>query len=614
MKPANLHLPPTALLFAAIAAAQTPALVRDINPGAASSQPRQAADLGAFTLLWAEEPVHGRELWRTDGTTAGTVLVADLTPGASGSLAAPMVVAGGRAFFTFNTTALGTELYATDGTTAGTGLVRDLLPNQTSTDPADLTPFGSRLLFTARTVGLGERELYVSDGTWNGTVQVKDIRPGFPGSNPRFLTVLGQRALFVANDGVTGDELWETDGTAAGTRLVVDLEPGPASPDISAMAAVGDALYLRVGSPTQLWTSDGTGPGTRRLATLPGLLQNSNGLSANASLGSKAVFLVGYPYPSGAELWVTDGTAAGTQRLATGARPDFMAWGGQVWFARDDGVTGVEPWVTDGTPSGTRRFADLVPGVAASYPWPRLGLASCLLFRVSNPTTGRSELWSTDGSVAGTIRLHADVMDPICASGSRNAWFSAYDTSNGLEVWRTDGTPGRTLRVSDLVPGLGSGVPDNFFLANGRVLFSATDGAVGYELFALDAGATNERLGQSCAAGARAPGLRVTDPVLGGNAEFAAQSLPPGSVALVLLGPPAWPPLAVGGCLVHVDVARAIVQGPFAAPAGAVQFSIPVPNAPELAGVALAAQALAGPALGPLGVDLTHAVLMTPGL
>src|SRR5262245_14321839 len=66
---------------------------------------------------------------------------------------------------------------------------------------------------------------------------VRDIHPGpggsFPGSvntrfgAARFLVDLNGTLLFRADDGVTGTELWRTDGTEAGTVLVKDIVPGP---------------------------------------------------------------------------------------------------------------------------------------------------------------------------------------------------------------------------------------------------------------------------------------------------------------------------------------------------------------------------------------------------
>src|SRR5947209_8369307 len=65
-------------------------------------------------------------------------------------------------------------------------------------------------------------ELWKTDGTAAGTVIVDDIDPGTLGSNPTSLTVVGSTLFFAASDGVHGPELWESDGTTAGTVMVKD--------------------------------------------------------------------------------------------------------------------------------------------------------------------------------------------------------------------------------------------------------------------------------------------------------------------------------------------------------------------------------------------------------
>ena len=74
-------------------------------------------------------------------------------------------------------------------------------------------------------------ELWKSDGTAAGTVMVKDINPGPDGSNPSDLTNVNGTLYFEANDGPNGAELWKSDGTAAGTVMVKDIDPGPTSSD-----------------------------------------------------------------------------------------------------------------------------------------------------------------------------------------------------------------------------------------------------------------------------------------------------------------------------------------------------------------------------------------------
>jgi ELWxxDGT repeat protein len=106
--------------------------------------------------------------------------------------------------------------------------VKDINPS-TGSLVSDLTVFGAALYFSADD-GVSGPELWKSDGTEAGTVRVKDINtaPG-AGSAPNALTVFNGALYFSANDGVTGRELWKTDGTDAGTTQVKDLCPGSCS-------------------------------------------------------------------------------------------------------------------------------------------------------------------------------------------------------------------------------------------------------------------------------------------------------------------------------------------------------------------------------------------------
>src|SRR5207244_3151648 len=71
------------------------------------------------------------------------------------------------------------------------------------------------LYFSATDAAHGD-ELWRSDGTAAGTYLLKDIRPGIGKSAPRSFTAVGGALFFAANDGADGFELWKTDGSAAG--------------------------------------------------------------------------------------------------------------------------------------------------------------------------------------------------------------------------------------------------------------------------------------------------------------------------------------------------------------------------------------------------------------
>ena len=151
---------------------------------------------------------HGNELWRSDGTTAGTQLVTDLNAGPTGADPSYLTNLNGTLFFTANDGIHGSELWKTDGTAGGTTLVKDINPGAAGSNIKNLVNVNGTLYFSAND-GTHGNELWKSDGTAAGTVLVQDINQRSIDSNPANFTVLGNSLLFTADDGFHGTELWK---------------------------------------------------------------------------------------------------------------------------------------------------------------------------------------------------------------------------------------------------------------------------------------------------------------------------------------------------------------------------------------------------------------------
>jgi ELWxxDGT repeat protein len=95
--------------------------------------------------------------------------------------------------------------------------------------------------FSSRTSSPGE--LLRSDGTEAGTTLVKDIAPG-PASSTSTAFAVDGILLFAADDLVHGVELWRTDGTESGTFLVQDIATGEKGSAPAGFRLLGDQVYF----------------------------------------------------------------------------------------------------------------------------------------------------------------------------------------------------------------------------------------------------------------------------------------------------------------------------------------------------------------------------------
>jgi len=136
----------------------------------------------------------------------------------SGSSPGNLVEFRGLAFFTAFSLETGAELWKSDGTEAGTLLVKDIRPGPVSSNAGNLTVVGDTLFFFAND-GTHGSELWKSDGSEAGTVLVKDIQPGpFGSSSSGRMAGAGETLFLVADDGEHGNELWKSDGTKRAHR------------------------------------------------------------------------------------------------------------------------------------------------------------------------------------------------------------------------------------------------------------------------------------------------------------------------------------------------------------------------------------------------------------
>src|SRR5262249_17294567 len=196
---------------------------------------------------------------------------------------------------------------------------------------------------------------------------VKDIFnvSGAAGSLPQKFARVGSTTFFAASDTANGTELWKTDGTAAGTMLVRDIQLGPNSSAPDCLQSYqGKLVFIasEESTGTQLWQSDGTAVGTTLLVTIGASVGGAQLAACPLQINGLLIFKVAGPFASVAGLWRTDGTEAGTFRVGAWAsfNPiNFAISNGIVYFAVGDPSTGSELWRTDGSAAGTYLVKDV---------------------------------------------------------------------------------------------------------------------------------------------------------------------------------------------------------------------------------------------------------------
>ena len=411
--------------------AQAPVLVKDIVSGGNGSFPQQLIDVEGTLFFIANDNVHGNELWKSDGTEAGTVLVKDIVPPNNYGQFYWLTNVNGLLFFTVDDGVHGNELWKSDGTEAGTVMVKDINPNSYNpSPPSNFVVVGNTLYFTVND-GVHGNELWKSDGTAAGTNMVIDITSSnysglYPGiylqeSNTQHGTVanLNDTLYFLADDYNNRRGLWRSDGTPAGTVFVKEVKDYGAYLD-----NVNGTLYFIGGDfgaafGGELWKSDGTSAGTVMIKDINPGTGSSTSTSHNYSDGSLRVFPIGNTIYFEAdsdgnysrELWKTDGTEVGTSLVkdldagSSGSKVSYCTnFNNTLFFTGTDGNSnhGRELWKSDGTEVGTVMVNDIVTGTSSSDPRFLVNYNDKLYFNAYNTGYGQT-LWESDGSEAGTV-------------------------------------------------------------------------------------------------------------------------------------------------------------------------------------------------------------------
>lgn len=486
-------------------------LLSDIRPGQEDSDIRNWTQIGDHVYFEANDG-SGRSGYRTNGTVSGTeLLVESQGQGASDFVAIDNTLyynSGGLKYRPLSGTgesgSVPGSLLATindrvilresNGPGTGTIQLQTFRANETVQAISNET-FGSRittigilgdqLLFVGSTPDDGN-ELWLTDGS-PMSAQKLEIRPGPEGaefdSNGIGFVRIGDTYYFAANDGVSGGELWRTDGTEVGTSMVRDIRVGPegsnpGAPSAnntsrSSIATLNESVLFLANDGTtgvELWTSDGTEDGTRLVKDIHTGPADSGGTFTHAGRLLSEVRLISTDDGSPSEptnLWVTDGTEAGTfafKKLlpADGSIEhvglEIVEVAGNWYFPVKIDQQGWELWKSDGTPTGTGPVTETRLEFSRYRPRIVGTIDDELIYGYDNRFDDQAEIWKTDGTEAGTILLGvqpyrfettSSVPFSLAFADDDQMYLSNFDADN---TWVTDGTPDGTQVINLLRP------------------------------------------------------------------------------------------------------------------------------------------------------------------
>ncbi len=401
------------------------------SPGGAASigQFAVAGNVGYFTNIVAGSGANQIDLWKSNGTGAGTSLVtsyADANP--TGADTPPVLVGlsnGDITYEQFDGTSY--NLYLSAGTAGSTHVVSSYTGNTPIYfNPGDTAEVGGNLLFVD-SYGGGLWSLAESGGTatniasfsYSGTV------------DPSIAVVGGEAYVSAVSAGGGGNDLqiWASDGTAGGTSVVASLadNSGGAFPDAASIGGLtalsnGQIAFEYIDGVNKylyLLSISGGGDTASSVSSFTSTAMSSSlylGPSQTAEVGGDFLFV-----DQASGLWsLNESTGTATNIAAfsyNGAvAPTMVSAGGAAYFTEVTANTGgtgnlIGLWTTDGTQAGTSEvasFADNTP--PANLGADTAGLAGLTAlgtggFAFSYYDGTQYELFVSDGTTAGTSQV-----------------------------------------------------------------------------------------------------------------------------------------------------------------------------------------------------------------
>ncbi len=318
------------------------------------------------------------------------------------------------------------------------------------------------------------------------------------------LPVLDNLLIFPADDNIHGNELWVSDGTYEGTKLLKDISEETSSTNSSPaqwdyMVKYNNNIYFSANSPRsestdyddrKLWRTDGTGLNTTNFFDINtmgndyvrSLFAFNNGLIFSANDGTAN------------KLWYSNGTEQGTLALSNSiTNPNnFASINETVYFRAMTDGNGWELFKSKGTPESTELVKEINPGPGGGNSGYLVVLNDKIYFHGNDGIHG-TELWESDGTEQGTHMVKdiwvgtesgRNINNKVFVSDSL-MYFTANDNIHGKELWRSNGTSEGTYLLKDINPS-GDSAPLYFAKLGDFIYFSAENQEHGRELWVTD--------------------------------------------------------------------------------------------------------------------------------
>ncbi len=459
-------------------------LSAELVVGAGSGAIGEMATLGTNLFFTADAGGVGRELYISDGTQVGTSLLKDIRVGASSSSPQSFFVHGAKIYFIARQAAY--SIWESDGTSVGTIQVNANVQIAFSSTPYQVV--GDYIFLNALQVSSGANgALAINLNTRTETVLGAGLIFGVVSFISSFIpgAVLGDTLIIPMTNSVSGGELWaiDTGDVSLSRSMITDINPGGSS-GVSSILGVKDGKVVFLGddgvSGLEVWSTDGTAIGTSLIKdTFAGATSSKYGGVSGASSGFVANDRIYFTAARPGEVpkfWVTDGTTLGTavvqdspatwaqNGVPTNTRYPLGLVGSKILFKNYDSTYHEELWTFDPISSAVGILKDISASMGQSiYHLYYTGwFSGKFLFNGWDPTLGES-LWISDGTTAGTTMVidtysgttGMGAVKPMGSVGTK-AIFGSYDTVNGQEIWSTDISTSATVMTGNMAAGVAS--------------------------------------------------------------------------------------------------------------------------------------------------------------